>query len=357
MEGSQKYLTGMIIAIVAIACGGLSLLRGAIKGVTPNEPDISYTMPRPKKGPLYTLLFGLEGREVQYKEVNPFKDKVAKDQKNTAKGSVRGDQKNAPKIAKKDGVVKNAKAGVPIPAPKKPEVKVNVVNSDTGGGQSGARNSDGLNPLYANSNPNLPSAPVSPDVAKTNEGALSPAQWRSLIVAQPTKENIAKLVEAFNGKEVDTNTFYLIMNDLLQSSNTDTQSAGLTLAQSVPSLKTFTVLNENYDRLSNTNKASADKYFLTYMQTSRLPILAMALKSSDASVVHRAALVMVTGLAQVKDTPGSKDNRPARGIVASRDNTYSQFIPILQQLIQSSDSSVAGLAQSALSQIQGLSNV
>lgn len=357
MERTQKYITGMILAATGIVFGGFFFLRGAVKTYHQMDPDISYSMPRPKSA-LYTWFFGLDGREIQYKEINPFKDKKAAAAIAGAKGSVRKDQKKAAKIDPKKAAAKNAKANTPIAAPKKPEVKVNIVNSPEGSSLKGSADSlgnesgtAGLKGATATAGEGARS-PVKP-----NEEVLSPAQWRALVIGEPSKENVAKLVEAFNKKEVDANTLYLIMNDLLQSSNTATQSSGLLIAQSVPSLKSFTAVAENYEKMSADGKSAADAYFKTYMQKSRLSILAMALKSSETVVVHRAAQTMVTGLQDVKKGGSTLDPRAGRGVIVNEvPNAYSQFIPILQQLIQGSDSAVAGMAQSALTQIQGLSN-
>lgn len=354
MERSHIYIIGMVAAAVAITAGGLSLLRGAVKNYSQSDPEIAYSMPRPSRGPLYTLLFGLEGRDVKYKEVNPFSDKVGTAATSGAKQSVRADQKNAPKIAADKKAKALAKASTPIPAPQKPKLEVSIVNENSA---TNAK-SDLPAPEVTPGRVAQPTQTVTPqDGTKANEGTLSPSQWRALVLGQPTKENIGKLVEAFNKKEVEADTLYLILNDLLQSSNSETQVAGLWLAQSVPSLKSFSTLADNYDKVTGANKKFADTYFLSYMQTSRLPILAMALKSTDAITVQRAVQVMAVGLQQVKNDP-SRENRPSRGIISNGgSNAYTQFIPILQQLIQSPDSSVSGPARSALTQIQGISNV
>lgn len=359
MESTNRYLTGMILATAAVMFGGFTFLRGAVKTYGPLDPDISYSMPRPKnKSALYTWLFGLEGREIKYNEVNPFKDKKDAATIAGAKASVRKDQKGAPKIDPKKAV-KDARANTPIAAPKAPEVTVNVVNANPENSVRGTADVNGGMTPGAVSAPlgNAAAAPAGGDNSPQELDGMSPAQWRALVVAQPSKENVKKLIEAFNKKEVDANTLYLIMNDLLQSSNADSQNAGLLLAQEVPSLKSYSAVAVNYDKLNTANKAKADTYFATYMQVSRLPVLAMALKSTDPVVVQHAVQTMVTGLQKVKPGTGTPDNRPSRGVVSTaRPNVYAQFIPILQSLIQGSDSSVAGLAQSALTQIQGLSN-
>jgi len=357
MENTNRYLTGMALAAAAIVFGASMLLHGAAKTYRPLEPDITYNMPRPKSNSLFSFLFGLDGRDIQYKEINPFKDK----NKAAANGSVRKDLKNAPKIDAKKAAdaKKNTAQKTATQDKKKPEVKVNVVEAphhEGLGGDSANTNNDyqpgnnqyapGANPADANGGNNA------------KDAGLSAAQWRALVLGQPTKQNIDKLVEAFNNKEVDAGTLYLIMNDLLQSSNSGSQSMGIYMAQSVPSLKSFSAVADNYDKLDSNNKKSADSYLATYMQGSRLSIMALALQSNDTVVVSRAVQVMVTGLQTAKNGgTTTSDPRSGRGVtVSGTKNNYAQFIPILQNLEKSSDSSVAGLAQSALSQIQSLSN-
>jgi hypothetical protein len=360
MESTHKYLTGMILAIAAIVFGGMVFLRGAVKTYNQIDPDISYSMPRPKtKNALYTWLFGLEGREIQYNEVDPFKGQAANANKAAgAAGSVRKDQKGAPKIDPKKAA-KNALANTPIPVPKKPEVKVNVVNAKPEDPLRGSADGDAGQTPPGGAAAAAAAAQAANANNTQNDTALSPAQWRALLVAQPTKENVDKLVAAFNKKEVDSGTVYLIMNDLLQSSNGTSQAAGLSIAQSVPSLQSFSAVANNYDKLSPGSKPAADSYFQTYMQSSRLSILALALKSGDTEVVQHAVQTMVTGLQNVKSGgAAANDPRPSRGVVSTgKTNAYTQFIPILQQLSQGSDGSVAGLAQNALTQIQALPNV
>lgn len=356
MDNTSRYVTGMILAAAIVILGGYFFLRGAVRTVKHADFDMSYNMPRPKSA-LYNFFFGLEGREIERTEVNPFKDKKATDTKTAAKG------KNVPKIdPKKDAAKKAAdtKAATTANAAKKAEVKVNVVES----GHADPLKSGALDP-------NAQAAPQGGAAANNaaNTGAagdnnnetMSAAQWRALVVGQPTKENVMKLIAAFNNKEVDANTLYLIMSDLMQSSNAETQSMGLLIGQSVPSLKSFSIVADNYDKLDANTKKSADTYMATYMQGSRLSILALALQSEDTKVVTHAAQVMVNGLSQVKSgqtgTAGGTRTDQGRGVVASSSgNSYAQFVSIFQNLAKDSDATIAGLAQNALTQIQSLSN-
>jgi len=353
MGHTNRYVTGMILAAAIVVFAGFFFLRGAVRTVKHSEFEMSYNMPRPKSA-LYNFIFGLEGREIERKEVNPFKDKKAADNKTA---------KNIPKIDAKAEAAKKAaeaaKKAAAAAAAKKAQVKVDVVN---------ATPTTPIGSGDANTNPQVQQgggayAPAAGH-AQTGGGdkeTMSAAQWRALVVGQPTKENVAKLLTAFNNKEVDSSTLYLIMNDLLQSSNSETQGLGLAIGQSVPSLKSFSTISTNYDKLDANNKKNADSIMMSYMQSSKLSILALALQSEDNQVVTHAAQVMVAGLEQTKNgqNPGKTSVRTdtGRGVVASgNQNSYSQFVGIFQNLTKSSDATIAGLAQNALTQIQSLSN-
>ncbi len=353
MGQTNRYVTGMILTAAIIAFAGFFFLRGAVKTVRHADFDMSYSMPRPKSA-LYNFFFGLEGREIERTEINPFKDK--KDAKKLS------DAKNAAKIDPKAQAAEAAKKAAQqkaTAAQRKPEMKVTINNA----APTAPLASGDLNTEHQTQSGGaigaMPTARANTNYqAKTD--TLSAAQWRALVVGQPTKENVSKLVNAFNNKEVDANTLYLIMNDLIQSSNTETQAMALVIAQAVPSLKSFSAVSTNYDKLDANNRKAADTYMMSYMSGSKLSILALALQSEDSQVVTHAAQVMVTGLEQVKNgqnAGGTRASSGGRGVVASgTKNTYSQFVSIFENLTKSGDSTVAGLAQNALTQIQSLSN-
>lgn len=359
MENTNRYFTGMVLAAMIVIIGGFYLLPKSIRKAAQNEIDFSHSMPRPKSA-LYNFFFGLDGREIERNEVNPFKET----KNNTEAAGVR---KDLPKIDPKKQAAAAARKPAPpqvIPAPKPAEVKVDIVNAPPGSTLESGPLPEGIVSSGAGhaAVSGAPAAAVSGGDSGTTEKEtqkLSSAQWRALVLGQPTKENVMKLVSAFNNKEADANTLYMIMNDLMQSANPETQSLGLLAAQNVPSLRSFSVVSENYDKLEANVKKSADTYLLTYMQASRLSILAMALQSENTQVVTHAAQVMVAGLEQVKkgqNAGGGSRPNTGRGLVASgAGKTYTQFISILQELIKSGDSNVAGLAQNALTQIQALS--
>ncbi|WP_413290080.1 hypothetical protein [Bdellovibrio sp. HCB337] len=357
MSNTNRYVSGMFLAAAIIAFGSFYFLRGAVKTVRQAEFDMSFSMPRPKSA-LYNFFFGLEGREINRKEINPFSN-------TDVKTEAAGVRKDAPKIdPKKQAAAQKAaqKPILPAPPAAKPKVDVTVVGEATAtlGGDSVRSGEATQAPAPTNFQAQTTTVPVGAQTPVDKDG-MSAAQWRALVVGQPTRANVLKLVSAFNNKQVDSAALYTIMNDLLQSSNPETQGLGLVIGQSVPSLRSFSIVSNSYDRLDPNVKKSADSYLATYMQTSRLSILALALQSDDSQVVLHAAQVMVAGLEKVKNgqTNPNDGNRydSGRGVVASgTGKTYTQFVSILQDLTTSGDSTIVGLAQNALTQIQSLSN-
>lgn len=354
---TNRYVAGMVLAAAIVLIGGYKMLPASVRNAAQAEFDLSHSMPRPKSA-LYSFFFGLEGREIERTEINPYKETKS----NT---EVAGVRKDVPKIDPKKQAAAKKPVGKPaiLPAPKKNEVEVNVVNANNENGLNAgdlAENPNQVAPNYFQQKTANNQTGAAGDSETKDKETLSAAQWRALLGAQPTKENVMKLIAAFNNKEADANTLYLIMNEMMQSSNAETQALGLLIGQNVPSLRSFTIVADNYDRLNGTVKASADAYLLTYMQNSRLGILAMALQSEDNQVVYHAAQVMVKGLEQVKNgqnAGGGTRPNTGRGIVASGSGkTYTPFISILEELVKSGDGSVSGLAQNALTQIQSLSN-
>lgn len=354
MGHTNRYVTGMILAAATVVFGGFFFLNGAVKTIRHSEFDMSHSMPRPKSA-LYNFFFGLEGREINRQEINPFKGK-------TAKTEAAGVRKEVPKIDPKKQAAA-LKPVLPIPAPiiAKGEVKVNIVNASPESTLPASNDVAAEAPAQGSVQVQNTIVNAQGGEAQTDKDTMSAAQWRAMVVGQPTKANVMKLITAFNNKDVDAAALYMIMNDLMQSSNAETQGLGLLIGQSIPSLRSFTIVSSNYDKLEATVKKSADAYMATYMQPSRLSILAMALQSDDSQVVVHAAQVMVAGLEKVKSgqAPANDGNRydTGRGVVAaSTGKSYTQFVSILQNLVASGDSSVVALAQNALTQIQSLSN-
>lgn len=338
------------IAIVGFAAvlvvGAGYLLKSPVQSILEETNQVSYEMPRPKTS-FFAALFGLGDREIDRKYVNPFVKKTGKDdKKNAAVAAPTGTQVKAPT---KTGAPKNA-ANKMTDISKKNQVDVQIVGDTPTNSMSDSNDfNGGVAPSYVDNGGGGSAA-----AQKDQRNKLDGNQWRALVMAQPTKENVLKLLEAYQSKEVDDQTFYTIVVDLFKNNKPEVQSYGLYAVKSAVNLKSFTVTAEYYDKLAPEVQTQANSYLLSYSVSGRLPILLSALQSSNPVVVSTAAEVVLEGHKNAKDgTNMNLDPRSSRGnVMANSVSEYVKFIPVFKKLSESQDPAIANLANTALSQIQ-----
>lgn len=343
----DKKLEIAMFALAVVMAGGMGrLLKNPVQAVMTEAADIVYEMPRPKNS-ILSVLFDLSDRLVTRKYVNPFAKKKKKDVKQMAhvpaKPPVLAPQKTAQKKKVEEGK-KTEPAG--------PKVDVQIVGADP---SSPDINEVAAFPTVAavktvRANTNNQNAPAE----NQPKNIVSGNQWRALVLAHPTEENVNKLVQAYKSKEVDDTTFYMIVTDLFRDNKVENQKLGLLAVKSTYSAKSFSTTAQYFDQLAPEVQESANTYLMSYAVTSRLPVLMQTLESSNTEVVATATQVVIEGYQKAKNgiAPG-QDPRTLRGDVGmNATSSYSRFLPIFQQLALSSDTVIATLATTALSQIQ-----
>lgn len=349
MNFSDKKIEISILSLSLLLVVGLGyLFKTPVQNAVAEIQEIIYEMPRPKNSFL-AALFNLGDREISRTYKNPFAKKKADDKKTTetAKAApakpVAAKKADAKKVAKKDD--KNAKKKVEVAVVGGVEEKKWADETVFSGNASGGAG----NLTYAEGG----GSDKNPTTAQ-DKNNMSGDQWRALLAAQPTKENVAKLLQAYEAKEIDDQAFYTIVTDLYRNNKSEVQLLGLAAVKSVYSVKSFSLTAEYYDQLAKDVQAQVHTYLMTYAATPRLPILAAALKSSNSNVVETAMEVVLQGHKNAMAGVNlNTDPRNARGDVQTNSvSGYSKFIPIFQQLALSSDPAIAGLANTALSQIQ-----
>ncbi|WP_374034005.1 hypothetical protein ACES2I_15530 [Bdellovibrio bacteriovorus] len=341
MSFTDKKLEIAIVGFAIVMVGGMSyLLKSPVQNVM-KELEVVYEMPRPKS--ILAALFDLGDREISRDYKNPFEKKKAEVKKAEAQAAAQ-----KPAAAKTAAKAKaNSKAPTEI---KKPSVEVNVVGADETRANLGeditVGDGNGNNQIAEDTSGNNKQA-------EPTKSALSGDQWRALLQAQPTKENVAKLIAAYETKEVDDQTFYTIVTDLLRGNKSETQLLGLLALKGAYNAKSFAVAAQYHDSLAPEVQTQVQSYMMTYAASGRLPYLMSALQTNSPEVVTAATQVVMQGYAAAKTGTNLSDPRGSRGdVVANSVESYSKFVPIFQQLAQSQDSEIAGLASAALSQIQ-----
>lgn len=348
MGFTDRKLEMAIFATAAVFVAGLGyLFKAPVQNVLANA-DVTYEMPRPKS--FLAALFDLGGREVSRKYVNPFEKKKAEEAKKTAEA------KKATEAAKAAAVAAKKTDSKKSDPTKKPSVDINVVKADPtkrifdkdiGPGGRG-----GVNFQMANNNNNKTDNSPNPKDKK-----ITAEQWRSLVLGQPTQANVNKMVAAYMAGDMTDAEFYGITKELMHNSNTETQALGLSAVSSFYTTSAFSIVATNYSVFPTDVQTKADAYLLGYANTGRLGILASALKSSSADVVSMATQIVLKGYQAAKSsvgagTEGGSGSSSGSDVNVSSVSSYTRFVAIFQTLAQSTDSEIAGLANSALSQIQ-----
>lgn len=337
----RKLETGILVLAAALVCSMGYLLKEPVQSVLGTQ-DVSYEMPRPKQSFLASL-FDLGDREISRKYVNPFDKKKATAKKEK---DAKAAQAAKPAVAKKAVAKKKT-----VDTNKKPSVEVNIVGAEPQKTWADDGISSPVGPVA--SAPNETGRNADNRAPKTEE-QLKGDQWRALLMAQPTRENVTKLIAAFTKGDVDDATFYMIMADLYRANKAETQALGLQAAKAVYSTRAFALTAQYFDQLTTELQTQANTYLATYATSARLSILASLLRGNDIEVVTAATEVVLNGYQQARSgVVTTPDPRNSRGDVTINSvSAYSQFIPVFQQLASNGDATIANLANTALSQIQ-----
>lgn len=339
----REYKTELGWLLVGVAFFALiyMIFKGPTKKAPRTQASINYEMPRPQAR--LNPDFSLDGREVDYEYDNPFEKAQAK-----AKGkSVKADKgvvKNV-KPDKKKNTAKKATAKKKTEEPKKEEANAAVTENGEGtqdpSGQSFVNNTNRPN------NSNIQGRAPIENPEEDSEEDRSEQQWRSLLNAQPTRENMDKLVVALRKRQVSEGTFMTIVEDLLKNQKTETQKVGLYGARAVQSPRAFILLSDQYDTLSAENKPVARQIMLSYGQSPRVDALAQVLRSGNQKATLNA-LNVIQSLLQ-NSRPDPREVRAGAGQRNTR--RYSTLLPTVQQLQQAGSPEVAQLAGQVYGQL------
>jgi len=313
--------------------------------------DIAYEMARPNS--FTPGEYDLSQREIDRQYVNPFEKASAPTNSANSKQSVVTGKKPDAKKGKNNKKIQAQNK-------KKPGVDVNVVdNTKSTLSDSEKNTTSDANQLVFNE-PNKPNQnrnkKENANEDQKNKDQRSPDQWKALLLAEPTYDNMRKLMRAYSDQEIDEASYYKIVQALIENQNPQTQSVGLYGAQGFSTLQSFTIIVKSNDVLSGNAKKFADQILVGYNKPQSVGVLGQALRSNDEAVVMKAAEIISTGIQKYKNGESiAEGNRTSRGDVKIKSaSQYSVLVPILQQLANTPNASVSQLAGSLLSQIQSL---
>ena len=342
MKFTDNKLEIAIAGLAIAMMGGLGYFINGIKDKTPTEVfNMVYSMPRPKS---YSAAgFDLNGREVERQYVNPFakKDQKVKKTNELVKGiPTPTPATEAAKENKKTAAKKTKKKG---------QMSVEVVDKDQ---NSGFQDDSGLamTPQGSGVNSNYAGAKPVDNKAETKISEtekLSGNQWRSLLAADPSQKNVSLLVAAFLRGEVEEASFYVVVNDLLSNSKNEVQQLGVWAAASTPSARSFVLLANQMDSLSEGAAKQAEAALAEYAQGSRQGAILRVLASNESEAVVRAIEIVVKGYQTSQTEQGG--GRGDRGDVKEQAlASYVRYIPALNALQGNADARIVEAASQAL---------
>lgn len=334
-ENKHEIMIGILICIFFASL--YMFFKGPNKNASKPLLTTNYEMPRPKTLPQSS--FSLDGREIDYEYENPFAKKDGSKSDKDKKGVIK-DAKKKKDDKKKVADKKNQKKATPG---RVVHVKLNrdqqqgeqKAAEPMGAGGSGYHGNQGQNPL-ANQPQQDPE-----DQDRTAQ------QWRSLLNAQPTQENMDRLLRAYNRKQISDAEFYSIIDDLMKNNRSDTQRVALYGLRAIHSAKSFSIISENYDSLSSDVKPQAMQMLMSYADSARADVLGQAMRSGRPKTVYMAVKVVQMSLqnsgTDARDVRAGGNQRVLR--------KFSTLMPTLQQLQQSGQSEIAALSQQVYAQL------
>ncbi len=346
---NNKFEISVMTGLALTLAGLFSLFQPMKSYKNTDKFDIGYEMARPNS--FTPGEYDLSDREIDRKYINPFEKVETPAKPNANKKATNNTKKNQTKKAQ-------AKSSQDK---KKPTTSITLVD----GRKRSLTDSDNNTEMTTTNN-----APIVAQQNKNNDdkkdkqdkdaNKRSPDQWRALLLADPSYENMKALMQAYSEKQIDQASYYRIIQSLLENQNAQTQNVGLYGAQGFPSVESFTVIVKHEDVLgvgnANGPKKFAEQILLGYNQAQNIGILGQVLRSNDEEVVLKAGDVIITGIQKYRNGESiNEGNRSNRGDVRIRSaSQYSVLIPVLQQLASTPNSNIAQLASSVLSQIQSL---
>ncbi|MFN8792421.1 MAG: hypothetical protein ACK5Y2_13285 [Bdellovibrionales bacterium] len=195
------------------------------------------------------------------------------------------------------------------------------------------------------------------DQTPAEEDKRDAAAWKSLVLAQPTPENVREMVQAFQKGELDAESFYDIVEILMKDNSESKRNIGFWALSSTSHQRGF----ELAAQLSTEGDASLqprlNEYMYNYNNPRSLGILDQVLRSGNAVASAAAAQVITRAVDRLRSgqTPGNPDQRgnraqsPTQALTLS---SYQRLIPTLQWLSTRSGTPLSQWAQNLLSQLR-----
>lgn len=368
LTNSEKLIA--VIAFVTTAVF-LALFFQVNKGVrSPSRFDtsvaINYTMARPEQP--YSE-YTLDGRELEHTFEGLPEEKTAVKATKTAKLDKNKQELNAKKAvdSKKKEVV-TAKLQTAIESQKKAqaELKTQAPNDNknyrAADSTTGVRgdayfqlNNQGHKDSGKDTGIELQNQNTDNENIKTNKKTF--AEWRSLLFASPTPENLAQFIKALHSNEVTSVEYQAMAQDLIDQSDAKLKGLGLMALRSNPSLESLSQLVHLEAAAVGHYQSYIEQSLNAYLQPQNLQYLNQALATKNKKLVVKSLTLLSVNLLKFNQGDftaliDSRNSRNGDNSISVAENfsleNYRSLLPVLSELGVSQDPELSGLAQQSL---------
>lgn len=374
----------LVIALFLVTFYGVHFKSKTSSVQFENSTSIDYNMARPESA--YSE-YSLSGREHDYTFEGAPPVHKAQDQKTEKKidksnqaqiakaAEAKKQEEAKKKQAEKQAGVAKTKAQTKSESEKKLMTATNSDNSDESAidkqtdkqtdKQNKNSQSNSANVPYAahqqgqpqNNQSDLGNGVVDPNKANDpNANKKTFAEWRTLLFAKPTPDNLTLFVGALRKNEITATEYQAMAQDLIDQKDGQLKGLGLMALRAAPSLASLSQLvHLEPEKLSN-YQLYAEQSLNAYLQPQNLQYLNQALLTKDKKLIIKSLALLSINLTKfsqgdLTDLHESRGIRSGELIKFSMTN-YKSLLPTLAQLAASGDPELSGLAQQTASLIQ-----
>lgn len=205
--------------------------------------------------------------------------------------------------------------------------------------------------------PNTGKAQENPDKNKEKSNTKTSAEWKSLILTQPTDANISLMIKAYADSGIDAETYLEISESLIKDNSQEKRKMGLRALTGVYRQEAFTLASHLVLETDTPSQKILNDYMYSYNRSQTLAILDQVLKSSDVVAATASAQAITKAIQSIKATTGNNQAASGRGDRASHVqqltlSSYQRFIPTLKIVVSKNLNNLSQWAQNLLSQLQ-----
>lgn len=195
-----------------------------------------------------------------------------------------------------------------------------------------------------------------------NGDALTAAEWKSLVLTQPTEDNVQKMIKALPANEIEMETYLEITEALLKDNSQEKRRMGVWALTSVYKQEAFTFAAHIAPDTDAATQKLLNDYMYNYNRTQTLGILEQVLKSQDSVGAAAAAQSITKAIENLKATPtpqqvsndrsGSRAGGISQQVQQLTLSSYKRLIPTLKIVADRNINNLSQWAQNLLSQLQ-----